>query len=77
LEPFRESRLGDERYQYAVRFWSQMWNVFGTVSLGNQSGRVSREESVLTTQSWESVIRSLERVLEKPALGKPELGGSS
>jgi hypothetical protein len=47
------------------------------VSLGNQSGRVSREESVLKTQSWESVISSLKRVLEKPALGKPELGGSS
>ena len=58
-----------------------MWNVFGTGSLGNQSGRVSHEESVLKTQSWESVIRSLERVVEKPALGaafgKPELGGSS
>jgi len=36
---------------------------------------------MLKTQSWESVIRSLERVLKKPALGaalgKPELGGSS
>jgi hypothetical protein len=38
-------------------------------SLGNQPGRVSRVEPVLKTQSWESVIRSLERVVKKPAFG--------
>jgi len=50
------------------QFWSQLWNVFGTVCLGNQSGRVSRGESVLKIQSWESVIRSLE------SLGEASLG---
>jgi hypothetical protein len=34
------NRLGDEWYLYTVSFWSLSWNVFGTGSLGKQSGRI-------------------------------------